>query len=137
MNWLAYITEDIDIPGRQWSTKEVEIQQREILNRFVHNLSKSDFKRYQEIYHLRCRKREKIAEQVRKEYMRVQKTRRRREKRDLYARYVKKLMRSILTEIIIYGVRARFPEGDVTFSKQQVRLAQPNLYHSTIEDILE
>jgi len=43
VNWLAYINEDLDVPGRRWSNVEVEQQQKNLYNQFVEkNLSEAE-----------------------------------------------------------------------------------------------
>jgi hypothetical protein len=37
INWLVYITEDLDISGRIWSSNEVEIRQKRLLDFFIEN----------------------------------------------------------------------------------------------------
>ena len=47
-NWLVYITEDLDIQGRHWSSPEVEKQQRALLRGYIDNLPRRDQNRYQQ-----------------------------------------------------------------------------------------
>lgn len=37
VNWLVYITEDLNLAGRIWSSREVEIRQRSLLENFIEN----------------------------------------------------------------------------------------------------
>ncbi len=53
INWLVYITEDLDVQGRCWSSPEVESQQRALLLRFLQNLPKSQ----QDLYRKRLKER--------------------------------------------------------------------------------
>jgi glycosyltransferase involved in cell wall biosynthesis len=46
VNWLVYITEDLDTDGRVWSSPAVEAQQRGLLREYLEQLSADEYGRY-------------------------------------------------------------------------------------------
>lgn len=47
VNWLVYITEDLDVAGRVWSSREVEVQHRCLLENFIEkNMTLMEQKEY-------------------------------------------------------------------------------------------
>ncbi len=60
VNWLVYITEDVDIEGRRWSSKEVEKQQRSLLQGSVDRLPQSEQDRYSRKLEKRAKDRRRV-----------------------------------------------------------------------------
>ncbi len=48
INWLVYITEDVDLDRREWSSLSIEKQMRTILRDYVSTLDQHDRERYEE-----------------------------------------------------------------------------------------
>lgn len=107
INWLVYITEDLDVEGRQWSTKEVENHQRGILQSFIDNLPKDDQLKYQK----------RLAERARTI------------KRQARPTNLRRIIKAIVPEIVIKTLIR-------SLSKPQPSTLRPNVF-PTIEDILK
>lgn len=135
INWLVYITEDLDIPGRQWSSKEVKEQQHRILHSFIANLPATD----QHTYRTRLRSRHQKQEELERTQQRMLVQHARANNRKIIVQNVKRIakaiIKAIVPQIVIKKLSAWLPAPRAT--KPSNTVPAPSYYRSHLEEILK